>query len=207
MEKQEKIRMTIASNIVYYRKQCNLKQIYVAEKIGYSDKAISKWERGDGVPDIYTLHELAELFGITVNDLLSDKKKKRLPSSNRNKALITMLSVGLTWLVATIVAVFTLWLGKGQPWLDLWWFMSFIYAIPVSMIVLLIFNKLWGKRIFAFFIVSALIWTVGLSLERSFTHFIDWAYLFYILCIPLEVLTIFWFMLKKKTKGYSSDLK
>ena len=76
MEKQEKIRMTIASNIVYYRKQCNLKQIYVAEKIGYSDKAISKWERGDGVPDIYTLHELAELFGITVNDLLSDKKKK-----------------------------------------------------------------------------------------------------------------------------------
>ena len=62
-------------------------------------------------------------------------------------------------------------------------------------------------RVIAFFFVSALIWTIALSLERSLTYFIDWAYLFYIICIPLEVLTIFWFMLKKKTLGYKGDRK
>lgn len=204
MVEQEKIKMTIASNIAHYRKLCNLKQIYVAEKIGYSDKAVSKWERGEGVPDIYTLYQLAELFGITVNDLLSEKKRRILPSTNTNKVIITLLSVGLTWLIATIAFVFMLWFDKNQNLSD-WYFMPFIYAIPVSFIILIIFNKLWGKRVIAFFFVSALIWTIGLCLERSFTNYIDWAYLFYIVCIPLEVLTVFWFMLKKKTIGYKGD--
>ena len=69
MEKEEKIKKTIASNLVYYRKLSNLKQIYVAEKINYSDKAISKWERGEGLPDIIVLYALAEIYGVTINDL------------------------------------------------------------------------------------------------------------------------------------------
>jgi transcriptional regulator with XRE-family HTH domain len=206
MEKYENITALIAENLIYYRKKAKLTQSEVATKLSYSDKSVSKWERAEGVPDIHVLVELAKLYGLTVNDFLTKKKKERIANRFFSKVLITSLAVGLVWFIATIAFfVLRFFLPDTEQVFKSW--LIFIYAIPVSMIVLLIFNKLWGKRIFAFFIVSALIWTVGLSLERSFTHFIDWAYLFYILCIPLEVLTIFWFMLKKKTKGYSSDLK
>ena len=198
MINEEKIRQTIASNLVHYRKLNNFKQTYVAEKIGYSDKAISKWERGEAVPDIYVLHALAEIYGISVSDLLTEKKLKRLPSSNRNKILVTLLSIGLSWLVATIVFVLLLWIGNGSSWLSRWCYLPFIYAIPVSFIICIVFNKLWGKRKYSFFIVSGLVWSVGLALERTLFDFITWAWLFYIICIPIQVLAIFWYLLRKK---------
>ena len=77
MIKDEQLQGIIANNIVYYRKQLELTQSQLAEKINYSDKAISKWERGEGVPDIFILKQLADLFHVTVNDLLSEKKKSR----------------------------------------------------------------------------------------------------------------------------------
>ena len=70
MIKDEQLQGIIANNIVYYRKQLELTQSQLAEKINYSDKAISKWERGEGVPDIFILKQLADLFHVTVNDLL-----------------------------------------------------------------------------------------------------------------------------------------
>ena len=72
----EKVKKTIAENIVRYRRECNLTQAELAEKIHYSDKSVSKWERADGVPDIFVLVMLAELFGVTVNDLLTEKHRK-----------------------------------------------------------------------------------------------------------------------------------
>ncbi|MBE6133027.1 MAG: helix-turn-helix transcriptional regulator [Erysipelotrichaceae bacterium] len=208
MEKEEKIKKTIASNLVYYRKLSNLKQIYVAEKINYSDKAISKWERGEGLPDIIVLYALAEIYGVTINDLLSEKRIRRLPSSNHNKIIVTLLSVGLTWLVSTIAFAILLWLGKESSWINHWGYVPFIYAIPASCIVLLVFNKMWGKRIFSLFIVSGLIWSVALSLDRSLCSYLDWSWLVYIICIPIQVLTLFWYLMRRNPKhGYRSDFK
>lgn len=201
MIEQEKVRNIVASNLVHYRKLSGLKQSYVAEKIGYSDKAISKWERGEGIPDIYVLFSLAEIYNIKVSDFLSERKMKKLPSSNRNRFVVSLLSIGLVWLIATIVFVFVLWFGKGQPWLNDWAYMPFIYAIPISFIISLIFNKIWGRRFVSFFLVSGIVWGIGLSLERSLSSYIDWAYLFYIVCIPLQVLTLFWYLLRKKSKS------
>ena len=195
---KEKITNTIASNLAHYRKLSNLKQSVVAEQIGYSDKAISKWERGDGLPDIVILHQLAEIYGVKVSDLLASKKLKRLPSSRRNHILITLLSVGLSWLVATVVFVLLLFFGRNTSWLNRWCYMPFIYAIPISFIILLVFNKIWGKRRFSFYIVSLLVWTCGMSLHLSFHGYISNAWLFYIVCIPLQILTVFWYLLRKK---------
>ena len=62
----------IGSNIAAYRKQAGLTQAGLAEKLNYSDKAVSKWERGESVPDVMTLVQLAELFRIPVGELLAD---------------------------------------------------------------------------------------------------------------------------------------
>lgn len=207
---ENKIRQTISSNLVYYRKRCNLKQISVAEKIGYSDKAISKWERGESLPDIYVLYSLAELYEIEIEDLLSVKRRKVQATSTgkRNRLLVVLLSVGLTWLVATVAFVLLLWFGKGKEWFDIWFYMPYIYAIPVSFIICLVFNKIWGRRIFSFFLVSGIVWGIGLSLERSLCHYIDWAWLFYIICIPFQVLTCLWYLLKRKGNSrYTASIK
>ena len=72
----EKVKRTIASNIAHYRKECNLTQDELAELIFYSGKSVSKWERGDGVPDICVLVALADIFGVTINDMLAENIDK-----------------------------------------------------------------------------------------------------------------------------------
>ena len=68
----EQVKARIGANIAFYRKQAGLTQLTLAEKLNYSDKAVSKWERGDSVPDVLTLMHLAALFQVTVDDLLGD---------------------------------------------------------------------------------------------------------------------------------------
>lgn len=194
---EKKIKNQIASNLVYYRKKANLKQAYVGQAIGYSDKAISKWERGEGLPDILVLYSLAELYNVTINELISNTKPKKVTTSKRNKIIVVLLSIGLTWLVATVAFVLLLWIGNGKSWLTHWVYLPYIYAIPCSFIISLVFNKIWGKRIFSFFLVSGIIWGVGLSLERTLYGFISWAWLFYIICIPVQILDCLWYLRKK----------
>ena len=68
----EKLKKQLGANIASYRKSMGLTQAGLAEKLNYSDKAVSKWERAESVPDVLTLTQLAELFDVTVNDLLVD---------------------------------------------------------------------------------------------------------------------------------------
>ena len=60
----EELREIIAKNISDLRKKSGLTQIELAEKLNYSDKAVSKWERGDSVPDVGVLKQIADLFGV-----------------------------------------------------------------------------------------------------------------------------------------------
>ena len=68
----DRIKARIGTNIAERRKRAGLTQAGLAERLNYSDKAISKWERGESVPDVLTMMQLAELFGVRVDDLLQD---------------------------------------------------------------------------------------------------------------------------------------
>ena len=65
----------IAENLAMYRKLHGLTQSELAEAIGYSNKSVSKWERGDGMPDILLLLSLSEIYGITVSELIGQTEK------------------------------------------------------------------------------------------------------------------------------------
>ena len=75
MINEEQFRALVAKNLANYRKINNLTQLDLAEKLSYSDKAISKWERGESLPDLYTLEKIANLYGITINDLVYEKQE------------------------------------------------------------------------------------------------------------------------------------
>ncbi len=189
---QEKLRTVIAERIAFYRKALRLTQSELAEKINYSDKSVSKWERGDGVPDIYILTELAELFGVTVNDLVSDAAPRRNIGARlvRVRALITSISVGVVWLVASILFLALQVLPvSGRLWL-VW-----LYAIPTSAIVLIVFSALWWNRFWQFLSIALLVWGIALCVAITCIS-IAGMWLVYVVAAVLQVLEIFWFFLR-----------
>ena len=76
MDKDAKLRELIGENLAYYRKLNNFTQLELGELLNYSDKTISKWERGESLPDIIILHKISTIYGITLNDLVRTKKLK-----------------------------------------------------------------------------------------------------------------------------------
>ena len=116
----EDMKRIIAQNIASLRKRNGMTQLDLAEKLNYSDKAVSKWERGDSIPDIMVLKTMADLFGVTVDYLITDEheetvtEQEELPPAQeppkprhrfpfRVHAVITAMSVMLVWLIATFL--------------------------------------------------------------------------------------------------------
>lgn len=71
----EDLKKVIADNIIFYRKEKGYTQLELAEKLNYSDKAVSKWERAESLPDVITLNEIASMLDVTLNDLVSVKRR------------------------------------------------------------------------------------------------------------------------------------
>ena len=84
MFNENEFKKIVVENLIYYRKINKLTQLQLAEKLNYSDKAISKWERGESLPDIYILSNIAEIYGITLNDLVM---KQETPIKQKPKSL------------------------------------------------------------------------------------------------------------------------
>ncbi len=196
MEELEKV---VAKNLAYYRTKAKMTQFELAEKLNYSDKSVSKWERGAGLPDVATLKALADMYNIKVDDFFAcgehDETAQPVEmKSNRNTKhfLIILLSVGLVWLVATMTFVTLSWFNIPRAWL------SFIVAIPVMNIVLTVLSRIWSKLYVVGIFVSALIWTLAMTLAIFLgkTSY----YIFYI-CIPLQVMVIVWYVLRYKMRG------
>ena len=70
------------------RKRANLTQLQLADKLGITDKAVSKWERGIAMPDTSIMLELCDILGISVNELLSGEKINMENSSQKNEQLL-----------------------------------------------------------------------------------------------------------------------
>ena len=133
----------------------------LADILNYSDKAVSKWERAEAMPDIAVLKEIADYFGVSVDYLLkTDHDGGEVPSDKnsrikrRNHFIVTSLAVSLVWLCAILLFVVLRLVPMTAPWT------LFILAVPASVVVVLVFNSIWGVRRINFFIVSVLIWTV-----------------------------------------------
>lgn len=208
MEQLEEFRTTVAQNLVKYRRNAGLTQLELAEKLNYSDKAVSKWERGETVPDAYVLKQLAEIYNISVDEFLSKKteEQQKMPfiikRAFKNKHfIITSLSTGLVWLIACICFVVLRLLD-----LDSIAYMSFIYAIPVSSIVCLVFSSIWSsKKWISGIFATITLWTVFLSIFLSFSSPNLW--IIFIIAIPLQFLVVLWYFLIKESKKIKWHLK
>ena len=212
----EKLKKQIGANIASYRKRMRLTQVHLAEKLNYSDKAISKWERGESVPDVQTLVQLSELFGVTVNDLLVDpyelpenpgkveqvmgRAVEKTLKRKADKRIISMLSSLLVWFVALLIFVVLSSLDIAKSWL------AFIYAVPANAIVLLSLRSAWKDFRWNQILISVIVWGCLISLYITlflFLHVNVWK--IFLLGIPGQIAVLLWFRLYLKQPKEESN--
>ena len=192
---EEQLRKRFANNLIHYRKLLGLTQIELAEKLNYSDKSVSKWERGEGLPDLSVTMQLAEIFNLTPNDLIAEKPRRRLMTT-RNKIIITLLSIGIAWLVATVLFfLFEIILPNAYNW-----WLLYIYAIPISAIVGIVFSCIWWKKVHIFASISTLIWSIALCIMLTVNLLVNQPriWLIFLVAAVVQILAILWFLIKKQ---------
>ena len=196
----QELKSIIAKNITELRQKNGMTQLEVAEKLNYSDKAVSKWERAESLPDVFVLKQLADLFGVTLDYLVSAEHKKAQPSSEndgvkkRKQIDVMSLSVALVWLVATLIFVI-LDITTGIKAAH---YLCFVYAVPVSAIVWLVFNSIWFNRRTNYIIISILMWSVLMSFCVSFRMFGISIKMLLLAGVPGQIIIFMWSMLGKR---------
>ena len=165
----EEIKNNFSQNLIKLRKSKNLTQAQLAEKLNYSDKAISKWEVGSVLPDVETLSHIADYFGLTVNDLIYKKKESILRYITQNHLFTTLASIGLLWFLSTIVYfVISITTDLTKVWL------TFIFTIPLTFVLLLVFSCLWFKKIWVYISLSGIFWGIIISIYLAIINFSLW---------------------------------
>ena len=213
----EELKRTVAENLTEMRKSHHYTQLQLAELLHYSDKAVSKWERGESLPDLAVLKQIADLYHVTLDDLVTSAEERAQRSAEtaaeemlpaepeqmdashgkptlRTRVVVTALSGLLVWLIATIAFVS---LDTFAPSFKISPFM-FLYALPLTAIVVLVFNSIWFNRRTNYVIISVLMWLILLSIYLSFLKYNCWK-IFYI-GIPSQIIIILWSRLRPSKK-------
>ena len=207
----EKMKYVIGANIASYRKRSGLTQAGLAERLNYSDKAVSKWERGESIPDVLTLVQLADQFGITVNELLVDPNAlpdqtgavqqameqvvEKTLKRKADKNIILALSSLLVWFVALLVFVVLSSLDIPKSWI------AFFYAVPSNAIVLLSLRSAWHDFRWNRALISAIVWGSLVSLYATLLAFAGFnAWRIFLLGIPGQIAIFLWFRMFRPTK-------
>ena len=176
----EELKLRIGNNIARLRKKSGMTQAELAERLNYSDKAVSKWERGESMPDILTLMQMTRHFGADINDLLGEHKEpadtsapgaepapKRPKKERRrrvaDKNVIIKLSCILVWIVALFIFLVLDSFHISHAWL------IFVVGIIANAIVLLVLRSVWKMYGMNRILISIIMWTTLI-----FFHLVVW---------------------------------
>lgn len=197
----------ISKNLVELRTKAHLTQLQLAEMINYSDKAVSKWERGEAIPDLRVLIQLTEIYGITLDDLVKDggvmPKIEPARRIQGKRVFITVLSAILVWFIATGLFVTFFFITPTSAYA----YLVFVVAPLPTAIVLTVFSCKWGNRITNALSTSFILWACVLIFHIFVITFVPeftQIYYLYIVAAVFELLIILWFVYRwyaaKKSK-------
>lgn len=190
----ENLNFIIAKNLVYLRKKSKITQAELGEKLNYSDKAVSKWEKGESLPPIEVLHKISKLYGVSLDFIVGEEKLPprviETADMRRRYLHITLLSILAVWFIAFLLFVSFDIFAHLNVWI------VFAWAVPLSTIVGIVFDAIWNKCKLLFYLISLLIWSVLLCAAVQFMSFNIWKIL--LIGIPLQIGTILWARMVRK---------
>ena len=184
------LKLISASNIIKLRTGAGLTQAELGEKLNYSDKTISKWERGEAIPDAYVLTQMAEIFGVTVDYLLSshdaweppeqqEEKERKQEEHRYSVNMIIAISVLGVWTMALTIFVM-LWLFDIILW------ETFVVALPVSILTYMVLICVFRRRRHLQFVIAAFV--LSLFILLYFTLPMQKPWQLFLIAIPAEIL-------------------
>ncbi len=183
------LRKTIGKNIALYRKANRDTQAALGQKLSYTDKAVSKWERGESMPDIYVLSRIAELYGVTVGNLIGETKPE-IQASPYMHLFVLLFSGALTFVIGTILIVaFELFQVPFNNWLFL------LYASVITALFGVIFSSIWWGLWIQLIAWSALIWLGGLAILLTVPGIVAAKSL--LICLALQLAVTFWILYRR----------
>ena len=169
----EDIKSNVAKNITELRILNNMTQMELGERLNYSDKTISKWERAESSPDLSALVEMADLFGVTLDYLVKSENieeavvERKTKEASFNRRAVSYIAEGGGWIVAIFAFIVTTLITNQMTFQWLY----FVYALPVVLIVKLIFNSIWFNPRHNYLIISALMWSIFVAIHITFLYF------------------------------------
>ena len=206
----EKLKKQIGSNIADYRKRAGMTQADLAEKLNYTDKAVSKWERAESMPDVTTLVQLSELFHISLDELTKDPNAlpedrgavqqtmervvEKALKRKADKRIIIWLSSLIVWFVATLCFVILESIPVHYGW------MAFVFAVPADAIVVLSLRSAWRDFRWNRALISVIMWGSLLSIFLTLALFLKPYWLIFLLGIPGQLAIFLWFRMYRIPK-------
>ena len=188
----EDIKSNVAKNITELRILNNMTQMELGEKLNYSDKTISNWERAESSPDLSALVEMADLFGVTLDYLVKSENieeavvERKTKEASFNRRAVSYIAEGGGWIVAIFAFIVTTLITNQMTFQWLY----FVYALPVVLIVKLIFNSIWFNPRHNYLIISALMWSIFVAIHITFLYFKVNVSLIYLLGVAGQIVII-----------------
>lgn len=189
------LREIIPHNISALRKQHGLTQIDLAKKVNYSDKAVSRWEKGEVLPDIETLQSIGRVFNVPTSYLLEEHEetpKTEAQVHARNEISFRILTILAVWTIATIVFVL------GELYFNVIKWEIFVWAVPASCLVSMYLNRKTKNRLLSCIARSILNWSLLASIYIEFIELNAW--LIFLIGIPIQAAIIIAYITKRKPK-------
>ena len=196
----DEFRLVVASNLIKLRTGAGLTQLELGERLSYSDKTISKWERGDSMPDAYVLSRIAKMFSVTLDYLVSehdeweseDDRRKREDQVQFSGTVVTLVSLAGIWTLAMLAFV-VFWLMGSIQWI------IFVIAVPASLITLLVLNTVWRGGRHNVYVVAGLVFSIVALIYLTvfkLSSINPWQ--LFLVLIPAEIVVFLSFRIKKK---------
>lgn len=191
------LRALVGKNIARYRKAHGDTQAALGQKLSYSDKAVSKWERGEGLPDLYVLTQIAGLYGATVGELIGETKPELQRNPNM-RLYIFLFSAALTFVLATVLLfAFEIAQVRFNTWLFL------VYAAAITALEASIFSVLWWGLRWKLVSFSALVWIGGLTVFLTAPGLV--AARVFLICGALEAFVVFFLLYRRSRRTGGSE--
>ena len=194
----ENVKEVIAKNLQELRREHKMTQQDLAARLNYSDKAVSRWEHAETLPDIETLCKICDIYGVRFEYLLvREQPKKNNPNVIKRDApsrILTMfIAVCSVWIFATVAYISLEAVVNARLW------PLFIWAIPASCVVALIYNGMFFKsNALRCVLFSLLTWSIILALYFQFLHLNIW--MLFISGVPIEAVIILTAIEKAKSE-------
>ena len=177
----DELKAIFASNLIRLRSEAGWTQAELGERLHYSDKSVSKWERAEAVPDALVLKTLSALFHVSIDELLTShdewKPKPEQKGDRRYNPLFLILCVLVGVFTVCLLTFVVLWIFDDVRWLVLY------AAVPLDIAVLLVFNSIWYRGRHNMFIIMALVLSLVLL-----ALFLGRHWQIALLLIPLELI-------------------